>query len=265
MAHNRVDFDLYQRDKNFNNKTYQFFLTSGRAKDSQKTNNLIEKIKSKNFKYISEWSLQNYDERLQKNYWNAVSIIYHSYINKIYRDKTHIGFLEYDLKFEIDKNVSTDEAISQDFSFTEEVNKKVSSNLGSRFIVLPSVRHKLGYLDKQHNIRSFGKHWLNFFLEDYNKRYLCNHSYQNILRDYSNILVPTQQSFICDIETFEQIGEYVSYFVNTHGITPSSNYQPRASTILERCIGMFILLKILPEVNSFVFPLIHTHASNGKY
>ena len=58
-----------------------------------------------------------------------------------------------------------------------------------------------------------GKKWLDFFIHDYNKRYNTEYKYKTFLEKNKNELIPTQQSFICDIKTYEELSSYVFNFI----------------------------------------------------
>lgn len=272
MAHNKADLKLFYCDNFFDKKMFKFFLTEGSPlyKNEEKTKNLIKYIENNEFKTILEWKLQNYNPTLQKNKFLAPSIFYHCHINNFLENEnlSYIGFLEYDLKFELDKNIAN--KLNQNFnfdnfSFTKEIKRKINENKNEKFVIFPSIRHTLSSLEKDSYITMKGVHWMRFFLNDYNTRFNVSIDYDNFLKKHQNELIPTQQSFICDIETFKNLCQYVFNFIEDYGYNTENEYSPRPATILDRCIGMFLFIKSLNYKNKYFIPLIHNHLSGGKY
>jgi hypothetical protein len=251
IAHNRVIFkDLYV-DKSFDKSMYGVYITEGRKKNKTVTDNLIKSVHSEGLEMIHEWDLETYNPSLQNRTFLASTVLYHTHINEITGPHDYIGFLEYDLSLDLGEE-----------SFTYKVKEIVTKHKNEPFIIFPSIRHKLGVLNKQGNITCGGAHWLKFFFDDYNKRFGTSFKHADFVNKHPNDLIPTQQSFICDIETYKAISKYVYDFIEDHG---NKSHSPRPSTTMERYIGMFMYLRSQKMDNVYKIPLKHKHGSGGSY
>ena len=255
MAHNKINFENYKMDPEWDENLFSFFLTEGRTKNTKVSDTLIKKIHAENFQCILEWELPQYNGILQKKRFFAPSILYHYHTNfeATSSELKYMGFLEYDLALELDTRI------------TKKLSKIGTKKLR---IILPSIRHSLALLDSQQNIRMHNHHWLKFFLWDYNKRYNTDYEYHQFIRDYGECLIPTQQSFISDVHTAKQVFAYAYNFIEEYGYKHQNIdkiYQPFPATIMERFIGMFIFLYTKNYANKHIIPLKHLHASSGNY
>jgi len=60
----------------------------------------IEKFYTKGkYKIVNEWELPIYDPTFQERGYNENSVIYHTFVNNIYKEYDYIGFFQYDMKF----------------------------------------------------------------------------------------------------------------------------------------------------------------------
>ena len=261
-------------DPEWDKELFSFFLTEGAVKDEEASDALIKKIHAEKHQCVLEWELPQYNHLLQRQRFFAPSILYHCHTNFIPVNPgwEYVGFLEYDLAFETDTHIAQKLGKSksgiEDFSFCRLVKKIRAAHLGHSFIILPSIRHPLSRLDSQKDIKMKVQHLLEFFLWDYNKRYGTNYEYHQFVQDYGEHLIPTQQSFISDIRTAEQISAYTYNFIEEHGYKHQDIdqiYQPFPATIMERFIGMFIFLHTKNYANKYTIPLVHKHSSGGIY
>jgi len=63
-------------------------------------NNKIPKEYTPNkYNIINEWDLPVYDSTLQERGYNENSAIYHVYANNLHKPYSHVGFFQYDMKF----------------------------------------------------------------------------------------------------------------------------------------------------------------------
>jgi len=274
MAHNKINFENYKMDPEWDENLFSFFLTEGRTKNTKVSDTLIKKIHAENFQCILEWELPQYNGILQKKRFFAPSILYHYHTNfeAISSELKYMGFLEYDLALELDtritKKLENSSTWMGDFSFCRLIKEITTEHAKDPFIILPSIRHSLALLDSQQNIRMHNHHWLKFFLWDYNKRYNTDYEYHQFIRDYGECLIPTQQSFISDVHTAKQVFAYAYNFIEEYGYKHQNIdkiYQPFPATIMERFIGMFIFLYTKNYANKHIIPLKHLHASSGNY
>ena len=275
VAHNKINFDFLNTDASLDKNMFHFFLTEGKVKNHSISDYLASEIVKRGFKYKLEWKLPIFNPELQRKRFFAPSALYHAHLNEseFSTDDKYSGIMEYDILPSIDKNllefVSSDIDIDN-FSFSKVVSNIVAKHSTERFMIFPSIRHQLSRLDKQKNIKMAGQHWLDFFINDYNDRYnkgdnICIEEFRKCFGDK---LIPTQQTFISDIETFKEIAFYVYDFIEYHGYRHDSIdtfYQPFPATIMERFIGLYMFILSEKNQNTYLVPLIHHHSSNGKY
>lgn len=248
MAHNKVNFNNFYVDKSFDKEIYLVFLTSGKRGHNQTS--LIEKIKNEGLGMTLEWELENYNKNLQLNTFHAPSIFYNTHVSGFEFKNDYVGFLEYDL--------------SLYDGFTDKVKDIVNKHKGERFLIFPSHRHKLETLNKSTSITTQGTHWLEYFIKDYNNRFGTEYKRKEFVTKHKEEIIPTQQSFICDVITYKELSKYVYDIITKAGIN-QKKYAPRPSTNLERFIGMFLFLHSLKYGNTYSLPLTHHHSSDGKY
>jgi len=195
-----------------------------------------------------------YNPLLQKKKYFAPSVLYHMYknIDSIKDAPEFIGFLEYDFKFQF----SCKDFKKLHLSFPKgRPCELIEKSLQKGVITVLSLRWRLQELNAQKQITVNGKHWLDFFLEEYNKFYSRNISKEDILR--FNIIVPTQQSFITDVESFRKIMEFPVYLIDNSLL---EKCYPAPATILERYIGLCISFSRLS-----IRPLLLTHQGHHGY
>ena len=155
MAHNRIDFENFYCDNHLDKSMFSVFLTEGRDKNINLSNALVDKISKESFNYVLEWEFDSYNADLQKNRFFAPSILYHCHINKFKDVDNYIGFLEYDLSFKRE----------DDTSICTKIKDIVEKHKNERFIIFPSVRHKLNLLNTQATIQFNNEHWLIAFFK----------------------------------------------------------------------------------------------------
>jgi len=257
IAHDKIHFDMYDTASSDSKEMYSFFLTAGKRKHDSISNKLISDITKQGFKYKLEWQLPKYNGMLQEKRFFAPSVLYHFHLNSstLISDEKYMGLLEYDLQHTLGV-------------FSNKVRRSIASVANNeRFIIFPSIRHPLSRLDNQKNIMMCNQHWLNFFIDDYNTRYSATINIKEFRKDFCDELIPTQQSFICDIETFKEIAEYVYCFIELHGYHHKNIdfiYRPFPATIMERFISLYAFI-LSQKMTTFRIPLQHIHSSAGRY
>ena len=255
-------YRVVHRNINLNNfpdnykNIINFYLVKGYNITENGYDNFLQSILDKKINFIEERKLENYNDNLQKNKYHATTLLYHAYINKDISKNKWVGMTEYDINFELKINDSINYNKNQtidckNFDFKNEIQKIINFKKDQDFVICLSIRHKLKDLYKQKGISINNMNWLDYFIEDYNKRYKKQFTVSNILKLYEHKMLPTQQSFLCNKNMFNKISEYVYEFINSH---VNAKYYPRPATILERYIGMFI---ILSEAEKFYIPLKH--------
>lgn len=215
-------------------------------------------LNENNLDYIEERRLQLYNDLLQKQKYFAPTFLYHSHLNPniIIKDKNYIGLIEYDIDFVLDDNESLNynnnlTIDKYNFNLYNEINRIINFNNGNDFILFLSIRHNLATLSRQDSIRINNIHWLDYFINDYNKRFKTRYTKKSILEKFGNQMIGTQQSFLCSKLIFLKISKYVNEFINDN---INSKYEPIPATILERYISMFLLFE---DCNKFYIPLKH--------
>lgn len=210
--------------------------------------------KNHGYQVIVEKDLPFYNPSLQSSDkpYMAVSAIYHVYKNELHKKYDYIGFMEYDLSLQPDKNSKAVSAI-QDFSrFTEQIDVMIQKS--DKLIVPLSIRHTFKSLFEQKNIVLNGKNAMSQIVNDYNQFKQTSYSLNNLI--YQNPLVPTQQSFICDINTYNNLMKFIVYYIENK-LAERPNSWKRPSTIMDRCIGVSLLLDLEQNVNFQCVPLLH--------
>jgi len=175
----------------------------------------LENLKELGFEIIQESQMYFYNAKLQRDKYHGPSAIYHFYKNGLYKNLDYIGFMEYDLHLEND---------TSDF---------IEKNLTGSVSILLSSRHYLSFLLTQQDITINGKPCIPQIIDDYNIFFFTNHTIEKALE--GNPIVGTQQSFICDKDTFERLGSFLTYLIEKR----KDVYYPRPSTVFERYISIF--------------------------
>jgi len=179
-----------------------------------------------------------YDPQLQKDKYHAPSAIYHFYKNNYHLGLDAVGFCEYDHILSIDHNRFP---VQGKMDVMKHIDKIVQTQ--DRFVIPLSVRwtyKKL--LDDKIMVKNDSGQVVNSMIEGiqlFNKFF--NTRFEQI-DPYTYI--PTQQSFVADIETFKLLGSYISYLIDE--VTLIVPKKSRPSTILERYIGIAMLLLNVP-------------------
>ena len=212
IFHRKV-MSLYE---DIDRKNICLFKTEGY--DKVECKKLLQAYRNLGIRVIEENTLPFYNSILQPQKYHAPSAIYHFYKNNLHKNLEYIGFLEYDL--EVSK--STIELIEASIE-----SKKTA--------VLFSCQHRFSKLLKQNDITVNGKNAMLDAVSEYNKFFKTTHSHTKLLE--KDPFVCSQQSFICDKNTFIKLGKFLSYLIER---TPQPKYFPRPSTIFERYIAIFL-------------------------
>lgn len=214
IFHKNIVDEHYELDKNFNNEKYVFLKTNEKY---QAVYNL-----NKHYNILNEWDIgQVYKKRLQEKIYMAPSAIYHIYKNDTHKKLDAVGFMEYDLKF--DENT------------TKNITEIVNSN--EKFIIPFSYQHPLKRLHGQKDIKIDKKNAIEVIFSDYNSFFKTKFK----LNKYLQEIVTSQQSFMCDVETFERIMSFISYVIENK-LCERPNSWERPSTLMDRYIGIALML-----------------------
>ena len=250
-----VNSKLLKNDNSYHNNIY---FVKGYNISEKIYEQFIMQLKNSKINYIEESKLTNYNYLLQKQKYFAPTFLYHSYLNPdiIIKNNNFIGLIEYGIDYILDcnesltynKNLNIDK---NNFNLYNEINKIINLNFNNDFILFFSVRHKLNDLNKQNFITINNIHWLDYFIQDYNKRFKKIYKKNDILKEYGNQMIGTQQSFLSSKYIFFKISKYINEFINDN---INNNYYPMPSTLLERFIAMFLLLE---NCNKYYIPLKH--------
>ena len=203
---------------------------------------------------LKESDFGEYDPSLQKKKYFAPSVLYHVYKNNWY-PTNYIGFLEYDFELKVSKRDCLKLGINPE-GFGESISQYLEEHLQKGRIIALSTRWRLQELNAQGSIKVGDVHWLTYFVKQYNL--WCEASQvdkEALLKE--NPIIPTQQSFICDIESFKKIMKFIVYLIDNSLLEKS---RPIPATLLERYIGLCIHL-----CDSEVVYLPLTHKAHHGY
>ena len=182
-----------------------------------------------------------YNPKLQteETPYHASSVLYTIYKNGTYLKYPFIGFIEYDM------DITSDVINTLEYLLSEH----------KRIIVPFSHRWTIHDLHKQKNILAASHNAIEQIIEDYN----IFHNTSFKVMDLMKFKICTQQSFLCDRNTFEQLMKFISHVIET-GKAERKGSKPRPSTLMERYIGITLLLDSIVD-NIEVVPLSCTHLS----
>ena len=247
IYHKYIQPKFHEIDPGFDKNHVQLIQVSG-----------YEKSKRYPIDYSSEGYITHkesdfdfYNPSLQQKKYFAPSVLYHVYKNNWYPAK-YIGFLEYDFELKVSAKDATKLEIKTDFG--PSVCRFIEDNLKEGRIIALSTRWTLRELNKQGSIRVGGVHWLTYFVQEYNKYSDTVLSKEALLQE--NPVIPTQQSFICDVKSFKVMMGFIVHLIDNNLLEKS---QPMPATLLERYIGLCIHLSPSEVV---CLPLQH-HAHHG--
>jgi len=247
--------DYYKKDPNFDSNLFHFMKTEGYMKNKDSQEEKLSKLKEQ-FTIHKESDFPFYNPKLQEQKYFAPTVPYHVYKNGLHKNLSYIGFMEYDLRFESSSRIPS---LEKKFtSFTDEI--KYLINLQSPLVICPSIRWEVKKLLSQHEIKiridGVLTNPILAVILDYNDYFKTCHR----LEDFYDEYIPTQQSFISDTETFDRVFSFISHLIDENRFDPKLCI-PRPSTILERYIGMALLLDPSPF---YSIPLIHEEISTKK-
>jgi hypothetical protein len=231
--------NCYLKDNNFKKNNFIFI----------KCNELFEPQYNKDFGYniIFEKNFDIYNSKLQdlNKPYMAVSAIYHIYKNKIYNNLNYIGFIEYDLSLESDPvliqnnpKIEEIQKLKNIKSINNEIEKQIKNN--KRLIIILSGRHRFKSFFNQNTIID-GKNLFYKIIDEFNTHFNTNHSVNQLLEE--NPVLGDQQSFLCDIKTFEIIMEFISYIIENKKVEYNGL---RPSFLLARYFGVILHLLNIP-------------------
>ena len=240
MFHKILKEENYLQDPGFIMDRYSFIKANERFLAEYNADFFNE------IKYENE--LQFYNKDLQKKNYFAPSIIYHIFKNKLHYQYKYVGFMEYDIPLTPPHNVTWK-------SFTEEVEKIISVN--DRVIMPFRYVHKISRLRSQKDITLCGENSIDKIFELYNEYWGENHK----VEDYLDEFITTQQSFLCDQHTFNNVLLFISHLIENK-VAESRNTWPLPATIFERAFGIALLLE--RDVSVVVLPMTHQNMELWK-
>ena len=103
---------------------------------------------------------------------------------------------------------------------------------------------------QENDITINGLNWSIQIIKDYNTFFGTNHTREEVHSE--DPIIGTQQSFICDIKTFEKLGTFLEYLIEEKGV--HDKYVPMPATLFERYVGIFFHF----ELNKVYLRLPHT-------
>lgn len=215
IFHKNLLREHYEVDKTFDLEKYTFIKTNEKVDTDYDAAFFGQNI-------IKEWEIGNtYNPDLQQKSYMAPSAIYHAYKNKLHSRYDYVGFMEYDLIFNEDT--------------TDAIQKLVDDN--DELIVPFSYQHPLKRLRGQGDIRMDNKNCIDHLFEMYNSHYKTNHK----IKKYESTLVTSQQSFLCDVNTFKRVMPFIVKIIDGKLCEKSGCFR-RPSTILDRAFGIALML-----------------------
>ena len=241
IFHKNLIDDHYLVDPSFTHENYTFI----------KCNEQFKADYNQGFGYniLQENSFEYYDKTLQQRKYHAPSAIYHVYKNKLYENYDYVGFLEYDILLKSDSD-SIPDAITNYISEVVEHNAKLVMSF--------SIRHSFKNLSDQHKIKINGVNAMSQIVSDYNDFFGTSYLVDRLL--VSNELVSSQQSFLLDKATFENVMGFIAFVIENKLAEKPDSWQ-RPSTLLERYFGMSLLF----EEKQIPLPLIHSNMQQWSY
>lgn len=234
IYHRYIKPEFYEMDPKFDKEKIHLMQTSG----YKKIEGYPKDYTSKGYITHKESEFKEYDPSLQKKKFFAPSVLYHMYKNNWYPAE-YIGFIEYDFEFKIS------EKDAKKIGFTTScpsVCQFIEANLKKGRIIALSARWRLRELANQDFIKVGDTHWLTYFVQEYNKYLELNgetHKISKAALLKENPIIPTQQSFICDVKSFKEVMGFIAHLID-NSLTEGSF--PAPATILERYIGLCIYL-----------------------
>ena len=200
---------------------------------------------------LIEADLSVYNPKLQSQEtpYHAASFLYHAYKNRLHEGLDYIGFAEYDLKLQPD--------------IADHLDMLTSVHHEQRVIVPLSYRWPLEFLASQVNILAASRQCVSTIVHDYNEFWGTRWSIQELLE--RNPTICTQQSFFCDIASYERLMRFISHVVE-QGLAERKGSRPRPSTLMERYIGIALYLDAQEEhVHIEPLPQIHLGRKEWSY
>ena len=174
------------------------------------------------YKILNEWEFPIYDSTLQDQGYNENSAIYHIYKNGVYKAYTHIGFFQYDMKF-------------------ENMIRYILTAISDGPVYFPVSLHTFAYCSEETWNES---ETLNVILKDYESFF--NTKYRK------DELIPLYNAYIIPIEAFEKIMPWViQLFPKLYPWCvqlPNKTHKGHIGGIYERVMGYAISqLKMIPK------------------
>lgn len=175
------------------------------------------------YKILNEWEFPIYDNTLQDQGYNENSAIYHIYKNGVYKAYTHIGFFQYDMKF-------------------ENMIRYILTSISDGPVYFPVSLHTFAYCSEETWNES---ETLNVILKDYESFF--NTKYRK------DELIPLYNAYIIPIEAFEKIMPWViQLFPKLYPWCvqlPNKTHKGHIGGIYERVMGYAISqLKMIPKL-----------------
>ena len=216
--HKTLNISNYSIDPAFDIRSFSFIQTGSAlsVKIDEVFTNLI----------VLEKELPFYNSRLHKLNYFAPATWYHLYKNDLHKNLDYIGLIEYDFVLN-----------SAEFdSFHRKIKNIVDNKLKGVWAL--SYVHAFSKILSQ-DIKIDNKNAILQILDDYNNFFGTAFDLFYLANSFENF--PTQQSFFCDVATFERIMRFISYIIENKNLVGLKSYKLPA-TLLERYFGVAILL-----------------------
>ncbi len=234
--HRKLNAHNFLGDPNFNGEYYQAIKTNGHTRPVKMTDSTKEKYQEiLGIKITRESEFEIYKPELQPRKYHAPSVLYHLFVNKIYKELDYIGLIEYDHQLKFNLKDSKTCNVSLEGSVTTFINDTLEKS--DEIIISLSARWRFIHLYKQGGTQINRKNCIDVFIADYNNYFETQYKIRDLKK--KNPIIPTQQSFITDKRTFKRIMGFITHIIDKY---PHTGYRPRPSTVLERYIGLALYL-----------------------
>jgi FkbM family methyltransferase len=185
--------------------------------------------KDKKFNILREYELDIYDKTLQETNYCQTSCLYHVFINNLYKDLDHIGFIQYDMILDKD--------------FINDIQDKVKNNSNDVYFYSLLVGNKI-------DVKYICNPYENSILEKYNTYFNTSHSYENIKNNIHSKDFICLHTFVIPIHTYIKMMKwYCSIHDDVDKNYLNNIYQESISEITEEIFGLFLLLQMIEDDN----------------
>ncbi len=216
--HKGLNISNYSTDPDFDIRNFTFIQTGSASRveiDDVFTDFIVQ-----------ENELPFYNSKLHKLNYFAPATWYHLYKNNLHKNLDYIGLIEYDFVLN-----------SGEFdSLHRQIKNIVENKLKGVWSL--SYIHSFSKILSQ-DIKIDNRNAILQILDDYNNFFGTAFDLFYVVDSFEKF--PTQQSFFCDVATFDRIMSFIAYIVENKNLVGLKTYKLPA-TLLERYFGLAILL-----------------------